>query len=98
MKIESPVKKFPGYVILPDFLTIPQVKAITDALGDPPSERPEGSVIAEEVALRWKCSPRHAQNRLCELASGAHPIFRAIQYRCPESKRPRTCYVPVEAS
>ena len=35
MRIESPVKRFPGYVILPEYLTVPQVRAITTALGDP---------------------------------------------------------------
>jgi len=32
MKKESPVKKFPGHVILPEFLTLPQVRLFEDAL------------------------------------------------------------------
>lgn len=32
MKKESPVKKFPGHVIMPDFLTMPQVRAFEDCL------------------------------------------------------------------
>jgi hypothetical protein len=35
MKKESPVDKFPGYVILPDFLTLPQVRSFEDAIGSP---------------------------------------------------------------
>lgn len=34
MKIDSPVKRFPGHVILPDFLNIRQVRAFEDALPD----------------------------------------------------------------
>ena len=32
MKKESPVEKFPGHIILPDYLTLPQVRAFEDAL------------------------------------------------------------------
>lgn len=44
MKLESPVKRFPGYVVLPEYLTIPQVQAITKALGDP-NEIPGGKLV-----------------------------------------------------
>lgn len=46
MKIESPVKKFPGYVVLPEYLTVPQVKAITNALDDPNEPPKVGKVWA----------------------------------------------------
>jgi hypothetical protein len=31
-RIDSPVAKFPGYVLLPDFLILPQVRTFEDAL------------------------------------------------------------------
>jgi hypothetical protein len=34
MKLESKVKKFPGHVILPDYLNIGQVRAFEESLGD----------------------------------------------------------------
>ena len=33
MKKESPVKKFPGHVILPEYLNLPQVRDFEDAIG-----------------------------------------------------------------
>lgn len=35
MRIESPLKKFPGYVVLPEYLTVPQVQVISPLMGDP---------------------------------------------------------------
>ena len=44
MKIESPVKRFTGHVILPDFLNIGQVRAFEDAyFGDPNQIVSEGA-------------------------------------------------------
>ena len=34
MRYDSNIPKYPGYVILPDFLTLPQVMAFEAALGD----------------------------------------------------------------
>ena len=41
MKLESKVEKFPGYVVLPDFLNILQVRALEDSFGDINEERTE---------------------------------------------------------
>ena len=42
MKKESPVEKFPGHVVLPDYMNAPQVRAFEDAyFGDPNAERPK---------------------------------------------------------
>ena len=45
MKIESPVTRFPGHVILPEFLNIGQVRAFEDALGDPDAGQVENKKV-----------------------------------------------------
>jgi hypothetical protein len=34
MEYQSPVPRFPGYIVLPEFLTMPQVMAFESALGN----------------------------------------------------------------
>lgn len=40
----SPVEKFPGFVVLPDFLTLPQVIAFEDAIGQAEELKKGGTV------------------------------------------------------
>ena len=51
MKCQSPVKKFPGYVVLPDFLNVFQVRAFEDAyFGDPNEAAREGEKVYISVS------------------------------------------------
>lgn len=51
MKIDSPVKRFPGHVILPDFLNVRQVRTFEDAyFGDPNEAAEEGKKVYISVS------------------------------------------------
>ena len=51
MRAESPVEKFSGYVILPDFLNILQVRAFEDAyFGDPNELNRKGKKVFLSVS------------------------------------------------
>lgn len=49
MKKESPVTQFPGYVILPDYLTFPQVFAFEDAI-----EAAQAHTAEDESIKDWR--------------------------------------------
>jgi hypothetical protein len=52
MRLDSPVEKFPGYIILPDFLNIAQVREFEDTLPDPNAEfDDEGAAKKKRVWL-----------------------------------------------